>query len=547
MSSRSGRWLRPLAIAAVLAVVAVGCGSSKSGNQASGSADTTPDLVKTPSGPPQTGGKLVFAVEAETDGWDPTQNRWAASGTEVAFAVFDPLVAFDSNLQAQPYLAESLTPNSDYTQWDIKLRSGVTFHDGTPLNSAALIKFLTAFKASALTGAAARPISDMQALDDLTVRLTMSQPWAAFPTNLSGQAGLIPAPAQLDSGDNATRVPIGTGPFKYKDWVPDKSFDAVKNTNYWRPGLPYLDEVSFVPIPEGQNRVDSVKTGDVNVTVTSAETQIASLLDAAKAGQVQAVRSVGQNDDNLVLINTTKAPMDDLRVRQAMAYAIDKTAWDNVTGADPSLNADSVFDQDSQWYADTGYPTYDPDKAKQLVQEVEAEKGPISFTFGTTPDPDTTKAAQLLATEWQAVGMDVSVAGTEQSQYILKAVTGDYQAQIWRQFGATDPDANYVWWIGSNATGDLALNMARNQDPQLDAALNTGRGSPDQSVRKQAYDTVQQRQTADLPYLWLSHLRWALGATNNVRGLDGGTLPDGTKSAGLLQGTMRVTEMWLEN
>jgi peptide/nickel transport system substrate-binding protein len=559
-ASRRRRWLVPIALLAALSVFAVACGSKKGGSDngaGGGSADTTPDLVKPVNGPPKTGGKLVFGVEAESDGWDPTQNRWAASGTEVAMAVMDPITAFDANFKAQPYLAESLTPNADYTQWDIKVRSGITFHDGEALNASSIQKFFQALKASNLTGAVARPLQDnMEILDGgMTLRLHMSQPWAAFPSNLTTQAGMIPAPSTINVGstsDAATRTPVGTGPFVFKTWQPDKVFAATKNAGYWRKdasgsALPYLDEVDFTPIPDATTRLAGIKSGDVNLTTSSDEITIRKMLDDGKAGTIQVVRSAGVSDNTLLLLNTTAAPMDDLRVRQAMAYAIDRTSLNAITQTDASLNVDSVFKKDSLYYTDTGYPTFDLEKAKSLVAAYQAEKGPVEFTLGTTTDPITVQAVQALQSQFQAAGMKVNIQGFEQSAFIVNAVTGKYTVQIWRQFGAQDPDANFTWFYGPNSTGALALNMARNQDPATDKALNDQRATPDESVRKAAWAIIQQRQTDLLPYLWLSSVRWALAASNNVRGLDGGTLPDGSQSMGFSQGVIRVTQMWMDN
>jgi peptide/nickel transport system substrate-binding protein len=548
MSSGLGRLLRPCALFAVVGLVAVGCGSSKGSSDAGGTpVGTVPSLIKSPSGPPQAGGTLTFGTEAEVSGWNPAVDRWDASGTEIALTVMDALVQFDQNFKAQPYLAQSLTANADFTEWDIKLREGVSFHDGTPLNSAALKKSIDTFAAAALTGAAFANVASTKTIDDLTVAVTMKQSWATFPDGLSGQAGVVPAPAQLDSGaTNSSRLPIGTGPFVYKSWVPDQSFDAVKNPKYWRAGLPHFEEVIFKPIPDASTRLAALQTGDINLTVTSRNADIAKLTPKAKAGDLQMAVSVGALDTNSVLINTTKAPMDDIRVRQAMAYAIDKSALDAVTSTDPSLNADSVFAPDSKWYSKTDYPTHDIDKAKQLVSAYEAEKGPIKFELGATTDPIVSQSAQLLQQQFTDVGMEVSVKNLEQSAYITNAVTGAYTAQLWRQFGIPDPDANYVWFIGANAAPPLSLNMARNVDPALDAALNAQRASNNEATRQAAWATIQQRQTADLPYLWLSRQPWVLAADNTVMGLDGGTMPDGTPSAGLIGGVMRVTEMWFQ-
>jgi peptide/nickel transport system substrate-binding protein len=547
MIAGRSRWVRTSAVIALVALVAVGCGSKEESTADSGSVSTVPSLYKPTTGTPRSGGLLTFGTEAEVSGWNPTVDRWDASGIQIGVTVMDPLVAFDANFEAQPYLAESLTPNADYTEWDIEVRSGVQFHDGTPLNAAAVKKSVDAFAAAPLTGAAFADVASTKIIDDLTLGVMMKRPWAAFPYSLGGQAGVVPAPAQLDSGtESSSRIPIGTGPFVFKSWSPDKSFDATRNSSYWRSGLPYLDEVVFKPIPDSSSRIAALQTGDINVTVTSRNDDIAKLTTAAEAGQVQLAASTGPPDTNSVLLNTAKAPMDDIRVRQAMAYAIDKSALEAVTVTDPSLSADSVFAPDSKFYAKTDYPTYDVDKAKQLVQAYEADKGPITFELGATTDPLLATSAQLLQQEFTDVGMEVSVKSLEQSAYIVNAVTGNYQAQLWRQFGAPDPDGNYVWFIGANAVQPLALNAARNQDPELDAALNTQRASADFATRRAAWATIQQRQTADLPYLWLSRQPWVIAAGNTVRGLDGGTLPDGSPAAGLVDGVMRLTEFSFE-
>ena len=139
-----------------------------------------------------------------------------------------------------------------------------------------------------------------------------------------------------------------------------------------------------------------------------------------------------------------------------MAYAIDQASLERGHPDRPVAEADSMFANDSKWYAETDYPTFDLDKAKSWCSEYEAEKGPIKFVLGTTTDPvDPASRAGRSRACAQAAGMDVTVKSFEQSAYITNAVTGDYTAQMWRQFGAPDPDGDYVWFIGANATGAL--------------------------------------------------------------------------------------------
>jgi peptide/nickel transport system substrate-binding protein len=218
-----------------------------------------------------------------------------------------------------------------------------------------------------------------------------------------------------------------------------------------------------------------------------------------------------------------------------------------VSNSEQSLIADSVFQPDSYWYSpQPDYPNYDPEKAKKLVQEYVAEKGPIEFTFGSTPDSDTLRPVQAIASQWQAVGIKANIRTTDQPSFIANAVTGNYDAQVWRMFGAPDPDGNYLLWVSYNAEGPVALNMGRIKDPDIDRAINDGRATIDYPKRKEAYDRLQRLHTERLPYLWLTHTRWAAGADKRLRGLQGAPLPEGGQTPGLVAGIVGVSTLWFD-
>lgn len=143
--------------------------------------------------------------------------------------------------------------------------------------------------------------------------------------------------------------------------------------------------------------------------------------------------------------------------------------------------------------------------------------------------------------------MQVKIVGTDENSLITDAVSGNYQATIWRQFGEQDPDADFVWWDSANTKPPLALNMARNVDPTLDAALYNGRTSHIEKQRQLDYITVARQLDKDLPYIWLDHAVWSIGVNNSVRGLDDTTLPDGSKTDPVTSGVQRVTQLWLTN
>lgn len=560
-SRRTSRaWVMALGILGLLGVVLTACGGSSNndnGGSAGGGTPETSDVTIAASGPAQSGGKVRFATEAETDGFNPTQNRWAISGFMVAGAVFDPLAAYDANGVPQPYLAESFTPSADFKTWTITMRSGVQFHNGQPLDGAAVKKDLDLVRASALTGASLANISDIQVSpsNPLAVVVTMTEPWASFPATMTAQVGFIAAPAQLDAqGAAASREPIGTGPFKQKEWIPDKSWTGTKNASYWRTDssgtkLPYLDEVEFDPVPDNQNRVNALLTGDVQIVHATNWPSIQALKTEADNGKIQFVTDKGETEESFVMFNTQKAPVDDARVRKAAALCTDKKVVFDVSGTPESRNADSQYASDSPWYAsDAGFPTFDPAAGKALIDQVKADGKSVQFDLGTTPVPENQAVTQVLKTQWEQCGMSVNLTSTEQSKFVADAVLGNYQANLWRQFGAADPDADYVWWIGKNALppGQLALNIARLQDAQIDTALNQARASNDQSVRKQAYATVQKRQSELVPYIWLSHTLWAIAAQNDVRNIGNQTLPGGGQAAPFQVGSWRLTETWLQ-
>ena len=470
----------------------------------------------------------------------------------VGNAVFDPLAAYDATGKPQPYLAKAFTPSADFKSWTVDLRPSVNFSDGTPVDATAVKLSIDTVKANALTGAALANIASVTVVSPSQLTITTTDPWASLPAILTTQVGYIAAPAQLKAeGAAASRQPIGSGPFIQKEWVPDNRWVGTKNTNYWRSDangnkLPYLDSVEFRPIVDPQNRVNALLSGDVQMLHTTDWPAINKLRTEAQAGKVQFVADPTETEESFIMFNTSKAPENDVRVRMGLALCTDPAAILTVNETPADRLADSQFTPDSPWYSNSGFKTNDQAAGKAMLDQYKAEKGPITITLGTTPVPANTNTTALIKQQWEACGATVNTTTSEQSKFVSDAVTGNYQANLWRQFAASDPDGDYVWWIGKNATGPLALNIARLQDPQVDAALNKARASNDPAVRKQAYADLQKRQSELVPYIWLAHTQWALGAANNVRNLVNQTLPDGQPALPFQRGEVRLTQTWIE-
>jgi ABC-type transport system substrate-binding protein len=558
MATRAGshRWVKLGAAALALSLALAACGGSSSSDETK--SDGVTDVTIKASGEPKSGGTIKFGLEAESDGFNPTTNRWAVSGYMVGNAVFDPLASYDSSGKWQPYLAKSFTPSADYKTWTIAMRPGVTFSDGTPVDGAAVAKSLTAAAGDALVGIALRNMASatVDPANPLNTIVTTVDPWASLPALLSNQVGFIVAPAQLDAGKPASsNQPIGSGPFVQKEWVPDNRWVGTKNANYWRSDdkgnkLPYLDSVEFRPIVDPQTRVSALISGDINMMHTTDWATINKLQAEATGGNLQFVADRRESEESFVMFNTSKAPVNDPRVRVGLAWCTDRDQVLVVNETPANRAADSQFSPESPYYVNTNFPINDVVKGKELIDAYKADNpGEVKIVLGTTPVPANTATTALLAQQWSRCGVTVEQKTSEQSKFVLDAATGQYEANLWRQFAAADPDGDYQWWTGKNATGALALNFARLNDPQINEALDKARATPDETVRKEAYATVQKRQTELVPYIWLARTQWALGAAKNIRNLTNVSLPDGQPAAPMVAGfggAVRLTQTWIE-
>jgi ABC-type transport system substrate-binding protein len=503
---------------------------------------TTPGVG---TGTPRTGGTLTVGLNSEIDGFLPSASHFDNSGLTYANTVFDSLTRVGADGTARPYLAKSVEPNADMTVWTITLRPDITFHDGSPLSADVIVANFQALRTSLLTAQAVRPISAVTATGPLQVQVTCDVPLVAFPYYLSTQIGYPIALAQLGAQDSTH--PIGTGPFIFESWEPNDHFTAQRNPVYWRPGLPYVDSITFKPIANDQSREDSLRSGTVDIMVTRDPTTIRDLRDDASFQQIADLTQIhGQTDMDFIILNTSADPTNDLTVRQALAHAINPDELVKLFGAGVTEVNTSLFPPGSPYRpADNGYPTYDLAKAKQLVAEAKPNHGgSIDITLDTVTDPRLLEIVQAVANMWTLAGVHVTVGEIEQVTFIDNLVTGTFTAYTDEMFSAPDPDINYVWLSSTTANPPIALNFARNKDPQLEAALIQGRTHSDPAVRAAAYQTVDMRLAADLPYLWFSRATWSITASDAVQNFNHMTLPDGSLDQGFSAGVFTPTSSW---
>ena len=261
--------------------------------------------------------------------------------------------------EMHPYLAESIEPNADLTQWTLKLRPDITFHDGTPLNAQALkTVFDDYLKAPGTNTSGGLADVTMEIVDDLTVVYAMPNPNSGWPDQLGLAVGWPFSPtAAAAAGEDAGSKPVGTGPFVFDSWERDSRLVLKKNPNYWQEGLPYLDEIVFQPIPDEDTRISSLSSGDIDVLQTLRQSS------GVKVRDLEGVDSYEQlgNTTGVTIFNTTVPPLDDVRVREALALAVDQEQIIEIQGGAGVVPTSSqIFNEDDTYYSEAVADAWPP-------------------------------------------------------------------------------------------------------------------------------------------------------------------------------------------
>jgi ABC-type transport system substrate-binding protein len=471
-------------------------------------------------GKPKLGGTLTVGTLSDVPNYhifNGSDGKLDASGFCVANALYDPLFVMSANGKtALPMLALSATPNASYTVWTIKLRSGVTFHNGAPFNAAAVLANYTAAAANTTVGAAIQPIiASVDVVDHMTVAYNMLIPFASFPITLAEQQiAYMADPSAL--GSSYDGIPIGTGPFRFKSWTVNVESQFVKNHHYWRKDgkgrkLPYLDGINFKTIVDSQARNEALQTGAVDMILQQTGTQIKAL---KKIPGVSVVTDETQPSDpalNCLIVNTTgtlnqffawygeipgvpggysyvakgqpiptavqdadwlgtlgavnpsssqwdttlKPVLNDLSIRQACAMAINRTTYFKLIDANVGAVANGLYRKTSPFYDNPGYPNYNPSAAKALVDAYKTANNvtTVSFVIDILQgDATALQAFAFFQSQLAAVGITVTDRQLVQSDLIANVISGAYDCATWNQFGGVDPSLNYVWFLSYSAT-----------------------------------------------------------------------------------------------
>ena len=360
----------------------------------------------------------------EPTGLDPVNDSAAGTtgGTHMA-AIYDALIRWNpENGEFEPQLAEGLSANDDSSVWTLTLRKGVNFSDGSPLLADAVVKSFNRYAGSNFGGFLYKQVSQVEAVDDLTVKYTLTEPWAGFPMLLAGNMGYVTNPAAVDAmGKDFSLNPkgAGAGPYIIDRFEPGSGVYLKANPNYWG-GPVCVESLTFVRIPGGPATYEAYKTGQLQMAFLREPIAISAARD-----DNQSMFKWAKNAGTVVMLNNgvggSKPPTADVRVRKAIDLALDPAVINDRVNEGKGVPSKALFPESSRFYTAVDPNPVDPDAAKKLVDEVIAEgswDGSIEFACHNAPS----RLAVATAVEamLQRAGFKVTVKNNMNVQELLR-------------------------------------------------------------------------------------------------------------------------------
>ena len=468
---------------------------------------------------------LRFGLAEDPDILDPTLARTFV-GRIVFAALCDKLFDIDENLNIVPQLATSYQWSADSKALTIKLRQGVTFHDGERFDAAA-VKF-NIERHKTLPGSNRRgelaPVTSVDIVDPQTVRLNLNAPFSPLLAQLADRAGMMVSPkAATAEGDKFGAKPVCSGPFRLVERVAQDRIVLERYPNYWNKGEIHLDKIIYLPIVDATVRLANLKSGQLDFIERMAASDVPQLKSDSRF-KISKITEIGYQG---LTINTGKSDLaqknplgKDPRVREALELALDRDGIVDVA-------MDGEADVGNQWVAPTNpfyaknvpIPKRDVAKAKALLQAAGVPNP--TFTLMTPTTSDAQKIAQVVQAMLKEAGFDVKIQSTEFSTSLDMADKGNFEGYVLAWSGRADPDGNVFNFYGCKQP----LNYSGYCKPDVEELLTKSRTTLDPAERKKIYGEFAATVLKDRPIVYLFHRHWLWAYSTKVSGFR--TVPDG--------------------
>lgn len=478
------------------------------------------------------GETLIYGRGADTMTLD-AHNTLEVESSRVSMNIYETLVLYDQETeQIEPLLATTWETSEDDKTWTFTLQENVKFHDGTDFNADAVVYNFERMKDpehpehhggfTNYLNKFGNLIDEVTAIDTHTVSFKLNEVSSTFLPNLGTLPfGIISPEALKEHGEAIAENPIGTGPFKYESWSKNESLTLVKNDDYWVPDLPKLGKIVFKVIPDNSARLTALKNGELDFIDGINPSDIESI----KSNDKLTFHSRPAGNVGFVSINTHKPPFDNLKVRQAVNYAIDKHGIADAfyggqaevaTGMLPS--AIWGFNKELEGYE------YDPEKAKQLLKEAGFEDGfEVEYWTTTSPRiylPQPLKIAEVIKENLEAVGIAVKIESFEWATYVPKIMNAEHSLAVigWNNENADPDNILYTLLSSNNAVPPNASNFSLYQNDKVDQLLKNGSEALSREQREKDYIEAQGLVHDDAPTIPLVYVEGMVVTGSNVSG-----------------------------
>jgi peptide/nickel transport system substrate-binding protein len=447
--------------------------------------------------PPDT---LYVALEAEPPELDPNLSS-AYVDRQVMASLYDKLVDIDENGEIVPMLAKSYDVSDDGKVYTFHLRDGIKFHDGTEFNAEAAKYNLERYQEEdSVRSTEVEPIESVEAVDEYTVRVTLSEPFAPFLAVLTDRAGIMASPKAIEENNGRiSKDPVGTGPFKFVERVRGDHITVEKNPDYWREGLPKIDKIEYRGIDDENVQYQNLQSGELDIIDSIPLVEFKELQESGDYN-VSIEPGLGYQG---VFLNVTQPPFDNKQLRQAVYRLVDRDAIVKAVLRGVGGEAgNSPFSEQSWAYSEESdsYPERSVEEAKALLEEAGTPDG-FSFTLKTDPSPINQQIGQVIQNNLKPAGIDVKLEQEEFGTLLDDSTNGNFQALFLGWSGRIDPDLNIYDFTVTN--GDF--NDSGYSNPEVDKLLNEARITSDRDRRKELYGQVMEILHEDVPYVYLYH------------------------------------------
>ncbi len=470
---------------------------------------------------------LRIGLAEDPDVLDPSLARTYV-GRIVFASLCDKLFDIDEKLNVVPQLALSHEESADGKTVTIKLRPGVKFHDGEPLDAKAakysLDRHLT------MKGSYRKPdigvVDSVNVVDPLTIKLNLKQPFSPLLAQLTDRAGMMVSPKAAEAeGDKFGLHPVCAGPYKFVERVQQDRIVVEKFADYWDKDHVFIDKITYLPVVDGTVRLANLRAGSLDMIERVQATDIKTVRDDKKLKLAKAV-SLGYAGLQLNLDNGPKAnnPLaKNHKVREAFELAIDREALNQVVFNGEFVPGNQwVSPQNPYYQSKFPIPKRDVDKAKALLKEAGVTT-PLSLDFLVVNGPENRAVAEAVQAMAAEAGFDLKIRVTEFATSIKEAEDGNFQLYLFGWSGRTDPDANAYIIQACKAP----LNYSKYCDPEVDALHQEARRISDQAGRKAVYEKIAAKVLPGIDggFLYLWHPQVLIAHTDKVEGYK--QMPDG--------------------